>query len=205
MQKTQVYVGDLPEDLVLKGSIAIDTEAMGLHLQRDRLCLVQMRDETGQVAMVHFSVGTGYHAPVLTKLLTDPSQLKIFHYARFDVGMIYRWLGVWCESIFCTKIASKLVRTYAQRHGLKDLCQELLSVELSKQAQSSDWGNETLSSVQLAYAASDVLHLHALKDRLEVMLDREGRFDLAQDLFKGLKSRVQLDLLGWDQDDIFSH
>jgi ribonuclease D len=205
MQQAQVYVGDLPHDHTLKGSIAIDTETMGLHVQRDRLCLIQMCDEAGQVAMVRFPVGGDYQAPVLQKLLCDSSREKIFHFARFDVAMIYRWLGVWCEPVFCTKIASKLVRTYTSRHGLKDLCHELLAVELSKQAQSSDWGSETLSAVQLTYAASDVLHLHALKAKLEVMLEREGRSALARQLFLALKPRAHLDLLGWDQEDIFAH
>ena len=205
MSQTQLFVGDLPQDMILKGAIAIDTEAMGLHLHRDRLCLIQMRDEAGQVAMVHFPVGKSYDAPHLKKILTDKTRLKIFHFARFDVALIAHWLGVWCEPIFCTKIASKLVRTYAQRHGLKDLCQELLAVELSKQSQSSDWGAPTLTNAQLSYAASDVLHLHALKDQLEKMLEREGRLALAQALFIGLNARVQLDILGWGPEDIFSH
>ena len=205
MMQTQVYVGDLPQEHTLQGSLAIDTETMGLHVQRDRLCLVQMCDEAGQVAMVRFPVGSTYEAPVLKGLLRDPLREKIFHFARFDVAMLYRWLGVWCEPVFCTKIASRLVRTYTHRHGLKDLCQELLGVELSKQAQTSDWGKETLSEVQLTYAAADVLHLHALKAKLEAMLEREGRGALARQLFLALIPRAHLDLLGWDQEDIFAH
>lgn len=205
MSSYRLYVGDLPEDFQAKGSLAIDTETMGLQIGRDRLCLVQLCDEAGQVALVHFPTGGSYEAPHLKALLSDPSREKIFHFARFDLAAIYQALGLWCTPLFCTKIASRLARTYTSYHGLKNLCQELLGIELSKQEQSSDWGAETLTTSQKNYAASDVIHLHKLRSKLEAMLLREGRLNLALELFQGVKTRAHLDVLGWDQEDIFSH
>lgn len=200
----KLHRGDLPANLDLGGSVAIDTETLGLRPHRDRLCLVQLSAGDGRAHLVQFD-GTDYSAPNLKALLEDPKVLKIFHFARFDVAVLAKYLGAKVAPIYCTKIASKLVRTYTDRHGLKDLTQELIGVELSKQQQSSDWAASELSDQQLAYAASDVLHLHALKARLDKMLDREGRTALAQAAFDFLPTRAALDLAGFEDMDIFSH
>ncbi len=199
-----LHQGDLPEGLDFGDAVAIDSETMGLDPRRDRLCLVQLSAGDGICHLVQFAEGR-YEAPRLRALLTDKAVIKLFHFARFDLMMFKRYLGVDTAPIFCTKIASKLVRTSTERHGLKDLCRELLGVELSKQQQTSDWGAEELTKEQLSYAASDVLHLHALRERLEALLSREGRAGLAAGCFAALAVRAELDLLGWDDPDIFSH
>ena len=203
-----LYRGDLPADLQLGKIVAIDTETMGLHPHRDRLCLVQLSSGDGVCHLVQIPVlkpGQIHPAPNLTAMLTDPSVLKLFHFGRFDIAVMKQFLGVLTQPVYCTKIASKLVRTFTDRHGLKDLCKELVGVDLSKQQQSSDWGNEDLTDEQLRYAASDVLHLHALKARLDTMLEREGRAALAQECFRFLPARAELDLVGWPEEDIFQH
>ncbi len=200
----KLHKGDLPAGLDFGTSVAIDTETLGLNVNRDRLCLVQLSAGDGSAHLVQFD-GRDYAAPRLKALLTDASVLKIFHYARFDVAVLEKNLGVVTGPLYCTKIASKLVRTYTDRHGLKDLCAELLGVELSKQQQSSDWAAAELSQQQLAYAASDVLHLHALKEKLDMMLDRDGRRPFAEAAFGFLNTRARLDLAGFGEDDIFSH
>lgn len=200
----KLHKGDLPAHVTFTGSVAIDTETLGLNPHRDRLCLIQLSSGDGNAHLVQFD-GTDYAAPRLKALLTDPKLLKIFHFARFDVAVLQKYLGVVTQPVFCTKIASKLVRTYTDRHGLKDLVNELLGVELSKQQQSSDWGAEKLSDQQRFYAASDVLHLHALKTRLDAMLDREGRRAFAEAAFGFLPTRAALDLAGFPEDDIFAH
>ena len=202
--KIKLYKNDLPDGLTLGPLVAIDTETMGLDPARDRLCLAQLSAGDGVCHAVQFDKGD-YAAPNLKRLLSDPGTTKLFHFARFDVAMFRRWLGVECAPIYCTKIASKLVRTYTDRHGLKDLVRELLGVEISKEQQSSDWGAQTLSERQLAYAASDVAHLHALKSVLDGMLAREGRTALAQACFDFLPRRAELDLAGWADTDIFAH
>jgi ribonuclease D len=202
--KTKLHHNDLPDGLDLGPVVAIDTETLGLNPFRDRLCLAQMTGGDGVCHMVQFAAGQ-YAAPNLKRMLADPKVLKLFHFARFDIAMFRRWLGVDCKPVYCTKIASKLVRTYTDKHGLKDLVRELLGVELSKEQQSSDWGARELSEKQLAYAANDVAHLHQLKDALDAMLAREGRTDLAQACFDFLPSRAELDLAGWDEVDIFAH
>lgn len=199
-----VHKGDLPGGLSFGASVAIDTETMGLNPLRDRLCVVQLSAGDGNAHLVKFS-GRNYDAPNLTALLADAKVLKIFHFARFDVAVLKYFLGVDVAPLYCTKIASKLARTYTDRHGLKDLCSELLAVELNKQQQSSDWGADALSDQQKAYAASDVLHLHALKERLDKMLVREGRADVAAAAFGFLPTRAALDLSGFAEDDIFAH
>ncbi len=199
-----VHQNDLPSDVIFKHSVAIDTEAMGLNNHRDRLCLVQISAGDGHAHLVQFDKGN-YNAPNLKKLLTDQNILKIFHYARFDMAVMKRYLGVDVENVYCTKIVSKLVRTYTDSHSLKNLCEELLDKKLSKQCQSSDWGSAKLSKEQIQYAASDVLYLHDLKDALDKMLAREGREDLAISCFNFLKTRIALDLGGWIDHDIFSH
>ncbi len=199
-----LHIGDLPAGVGFGGSVAIDTETMGLNPHRDRLCLVQLSGGDGNCHLVQFRVGQ-YDAPNLKKLLSDANVLKIFHFARFDVAVLKHYLGVDAQPLYCTKIASKLVRTFTDRHGLKDLCKELVGVDLSKQQQTSDWGAAQLTPEQITYAASDVLHLHALKKRLDEMLAREGRSDLAQACFRFLPARAALDLLGWPEIDIFSH
>jgi ribonuclease D len=206
MAKTTItlHKNDLPADLSFGSSVAIDTETQGLNPQRDRLCLVQLSAGDGTAHLVQLGAGD-YSAPNLKALLTDPAVLKIFHYARFDIAVIEKYLGVVTNPIYCTKIASKLVRTYTDRHGLKDLVSELVGVELSKQQQSSDWAAADLSQQQLAYAASDVLHLHALKSKLDAMLVREGRQDYAAAAFGFLPTRAKLDLAGFGEDDIFAH
>jgi len=199
-----LYQGDLPGDLDLGPVVAIDTETMGLNPNRDRLCLAQLSSGDGNAHLVQFAQG-GYDAPNLKALLTDPDILKLFHFARFDLAAIYRYLGVVCQPVYCTKVASKMVRTFTDRHGLKDICKELLDVDISKQQQSSDWGAVSLNNDQLKYAASDVLYLHRLRERLDEMLIREGRHELAEACFSFLPYRSQLDLLHWDEPDIFAH
>jgi ribonuclease D len=199
-----LHDGDLPDGLDFGASVAIDSETMGLRLGRDPLCVVQLSAGDGNAHLVQLG-RPGYDAPNLKRLLTDPAVLKIFHYGRFDIAMFARHLGVMTTPVYCTKIASKLARTYTDRHGLKDLVRELLGQDISKAQQSSDWGAATLSPEQIAYAASDVLHLHALKARLDAMLAREGRAALAQACFDFLPSRVKLDLAGWEDIDVFAH
>jgi len=198
-----LYRNDLPDGLDLGPVIAIDTETMGLNPHRDRLCLVQLCAGDGQAHLVQMV--DGYDAPNLKKLLTDPNRLKLFHFARFDVAVMKKYLGVVTAPIYCTKIASRLVRTFTDRHGLKDLVRDLLGVEISKQMQSSDWGAATLSPEQLKYAASDVLHLHAMREKLDEMLARENRTAYAQACFDFLPVRAELDLAGWEEIDIFAH
>ena len=195
---------DLPADVVFRGSVAVDTETQGLQPRRDRLCVVQLSAGDGTAHLVQLD-GSNWSAPNLKAVLGDPSIVKIFHFARFDTAVIAHYLGVMPEPLYCTKIASKLVRTYTDRHGLKDLCSELLGVELSKQQQSTDWAAEKLSDQQKQYAASDVLHLHALRARLSAMLQREGRMDLAESCFRFLPVRARLDLAGFEDVDIFAH
>ena len=202
--KIKLHKGDLPAGLDLGPLVAIDSETLGLNPQRDRLCLVQLSSGDGVCHAVQFAPGD-YAAPNLKRMLADPKSLKLFHFARFDVAMFRKYLGVVTAPIYCTKIASKLVRTYTDKHGLKDLVKELLSVDLSKEQQSSDWGAPTLSEKQLAYAANDVAYLHKLKDVLDTMLAREHRTALAQACFDFLPSRAELDLAGWEDVDIFAH
>lgn len=199
-----LHKGDLPVGLDLGPVVAIDTETMGLNPHRDRLCLAQLSSGDGDAHLVQFAKGS-YDAPRLKALLADPARLKLFHFARFDVAVMRHYLGVVTQPIYCTKIAARLVRTYTDRYGLKDLAKELLGVDLSKQQQSSDWGAEQLSDEQLAYAASDVLHLHKLKARLDALLDREGRRELAEAAFRFVPYRAALDLQGWPDVDIFAH
>jgi ribonuclease D len=199
-----LHKGDVPADLDFGSAVAIDTETQGLNLQRDRLCLVQLSAGDGNCHLVQFAPGE-YDAPNLCALLADPGVTKILHFARFDVAMCKRWLGVTMAPVYCTKIASKLIRTYTDRHSLAPLCRELLGVELSKQQQSSDWAAETLTEEQQAYAASDVLYLHRLRDILDEKLAREGRADLAKACFDFLPTRAELDLAGWPEVDIFAH
>ena len=196
--------GDLPDGSVHRDGVAIDTETLGLNPHRDRLCVVQLSAGDGTVDIVQIPKGRA-DAPNLKRLLADPSIVKIFHYARFDIAALYHTLGIIPSPVYCTKIASRLVRTYTDRHGLKDLVRELLGIELSKQQQSSDWGAESLTEAQLAYAASDVLHLHALKAKLDSLLLRENRMDVAHACFEFLPTRAQLDLMGWAEVDIFAH
>ena len=199
-----LHKNDLPEGVSFSGAIAVDTETLGLKPSRDRLCLVQLSAGDGEVHIVQLD-GENYDAPNLKAVLGDRSLVKIFHYARFDSAVIAQYLNVHAAPLWCTKIASKLTRTYTDRHGLKDLCRELLGVDLSKAQQSSDWGAPELSDAQLNYAASDVLHLHALKEKLETMLDREGRRPMAEACFEFVLVRAAMDLAGWDDLDIFAH
>jgi len=199
-----LHKGDLPPDLALKGHIAVDTEAMGLNNKRDRLCLVQLSDGSGNAHIVQFAQGI-YEAPNLVKLLTDSARIKIFHFARFDLAIMRHYLGVRTAPVYCTRTASRLVRTYTDKHGYKDICKELLGVDISKQQQSSDWGADKLTQEQIDYAASDVLHLHRLKEKLDTMITREGRQELAQACFDFLPFRAELDLAGWEHEDIFAH
>ena len=199
-----LHQNDLPSGLDFGDSVAVDTETMGLNLGRDRLCLAQLSAGDGTAHMVQFAPDA-YAAPNLAALLGDSAVTKIFHYARFDLAVLAKHLDTPCRPVYCTKIASKLVRTFTDRHGLKDLCRELLGIEISKQQQSSDWGAATLSQEQLRYAASDVLHLHRLRAQLDLMLAREGRAGLAQACFDFLPSRAALDLAGWADEDIFAH
>jgi ribonuclease D len=200
----RLHRGDLPDLSRYTDSVAIDTETMGLNPHRDRLCVVQLSpgDGTADVVQIAKSVGD---APNLKKLLSDPKVTKIFHFARFDLAALYNALGVMPQPVYCTKIASRLVRTYTDRHGLKDLVREVLGVDLSKQQQSSDWGADTLTDAQMAYAASDVLHLHGLRTKLDAMIAREGRTEMAQACFDFLPTRARLDLAGWAEADIFAH
>jgi ribonuclease D len=204
----RLHRGDLPDLTHYTDQVAIDTETMGLNPHRDRLCVVQLSSGDGSADVVQIPKDHGNDqadAPNLKALLANPRVTKIFHFARFDLAALYNTFGVMPQPLYCTKIASRLSRTYTDRHGLKDLVRELLNIDLSKQQQSSDWGSQTLSEAQLAYAASDVLHLHALRERLDAMLGREGRLDLAQACFDFLPTRVRLDLQGWEAEDIFAH
>ena len=204
-----LHRNDLPPDLDLGTVIAVDTETMGLNPHRDRLCLVQLSAGDGTAHLVQIIPerfgGRGYDAPNLARLLADPAVTKIMHFARFDVAVLQRAFGITVAPTCCTKIAAKLIRTFTDRHGLRDLCRELLGVEISKQQQTSDWGAPELSPEQLAYAASDVLHLHALWARLDALLEREGRRELAQACFDFLPARCRLDLLGYESPDIYAH
>ena len=199
----ELHRGDLPQGRAKPQAIAIDTETLGLNPYRDRLCLVQLSSGDGRADLVQFN--GDYAAPELTRLLADESVLKLFHFARFDMAVLKHAFGVMPRPVYCTKIASRLARTFTDRHGLKDLCKELLGVEISKQQQSSDWGAPELTPEQLNYAASDVLHLHALREKLDAMLKREGREGLAEACFAFLPTRVELDLRGWSDLDPFAH
>jgi ribonuclease D len=196
---------DLPEGVLASGAVAVDTETMGLQLPRDRLCVVQIADGRGDEHLVRFNSGSRYDAPVLKAVLADPERLKLYHFARFDLASIQAFLGVMAAPVYCTKTASRLVRTYTDRHGLKDLVKELLGQEISKQQQQTDWGAPDLSDPQKDYAASDVRYLHALKEKLDERLQREGRVGLAQACFDFLPHRALLDLAGWADQDIFAH
>jgi ribonuclease D len=200
----RLHRDDLPDLSGFRELVAIDTETQGLDLHRDRLCLVQLSAGDGSADIVQVAPGGG-NAPNLQRLLADAAITKIFHFARFDMAVLYHRLGVMAEPVFCTKIASKLTRTYTDRHGLKDLVKDLLDIDLSKQQQSSDWAAETLSEAQLAYAAADVVHLHALKQRFDARLAREGRSELAAACFRFLPTRAKLDLAGWGEEDLFAH
>ena len=200
----RVHSGDLPADRDYGDSVAIDTETLGLNPHRDRLCVVQLSGGDGTADVVQIGMGQT-SAQNIQRLLADRNVKKLFHFARFDVAVMFNAFGVMTENIYCTKIASKLVRTYTDRHGLKELCRELLGVDISKQQQSSDWGADILTEAQVAYAASDVLHLHAIKARLDALLAREGRALIAQACFEFLPIRAKLDLMGWPDADIFSH
>ena len=199
-----VHQGDLPDDLDLVQIVAIDCETMGLNPHRDRLCVVQLSSGDGNAHLVQVAQGQT-SAPNLERLLTDPSVLKLFHFGRFDIAAMYNAFGALAAPVYCTKIASKMVRTYTDRHGLKNLLQELLGIDISKQQQSSDWGAEHLTAAQVEYAASDVLYLHRLRDELNARLDREGRTEMAQACFDFLPTRAKLDLAGWPDIDIFAH
>ena len=196
---------DLPNNFTQPKILAVDTETMGLNPNRDKLCLVQLSSGDTNAHLVQVGGKFGYKAPNLVSLLKNRNVLKIFHYARFDVAVIKKNLGIVPSPIFCTKIASKLARTYTDRQGLRELCKELLNIEISKQQQSSDWGNQILSKAQIKYASNDVLYLHEIKDRLEAILERENRLKLAYSIFKFIPIRVKLDLLGWSETDIFAH
>jgi ribonuclease D len=200
----RLHRGDMPDLSRYRGAVAIDTETMGLDPHRDRLCVVQLSPGDGSADVVQIPHHGG-DAPNLKRLLADPSVLKIFHFARFDLAALHRAFGVMATPLYCTKIASRLARTYTDKHGLKDLVRELLGIDLSKQQQLSDWGAEQLTEAQVAYAAADVLHLHALKDKLDAVLAREGRTELAEACFRFLPDRARLDLAGWAAEDIFSH
>ena len=200
----RLHRGDLPDLARYTDSVAIDTETMGLNPHRDRLCVVQLSNGDGTADVVQIPAGP-VNAPNLKALLANPAITKIFHFARFDLAVLYHTLGVMPQPVYCTKIASRLTRTYTDRHGLKDLVSELLNVNLSKQQQSSDWGADALSEAQVAYAASDVLHLHALRSQLDTMLARAGRSELAASCFSFLPTRAKLDLAGWGEEDIFAH
>jgi ribonuclease D len=201
----RLHRGDLPDlSRYGRGAVAVDTEAMGLDVNRDRLCVVQLSPGDGSADVIQIPASTS-EAPNLAKLLADGTILKIFHFARFDLAVLHKRLGIMPFPVYCTKIASRIARTYSDKHGLKDLVRELLGVDLSKQQQLSDWGAEALSDAQLAYAASDVLHLHGLKEKLDAILLREGRAELAAACFRFLPDRVRLDLAGWSDQDIFAH
>ena len=200
----RLHRGDLAPDVDLGSVVAVDTEAMGLNPRRDRLCLVQLSAGNGEAHLIQLSPGA-YDAPVLQRLLADRTVTKLFHFARFDMGMLYHYLGVMARPVYCTKIASRLARTFTDRHGLRDLCKDLLNIDLKKEQQSSDWGAPKLSDEQLRYAAADVLHLHSLRERLDAILLREGRGEHARACFEFLPYRVLLDLEGWAEQDIFAH
>jgi ribonuclease D len=200
----KLHKNDLPANVAFSGAVAVDTETLGLKPRRDRLCVIQLSAGDNTAHLVQFD-GKDWSAPRLRALLGDPALLKIFHFARFDMGVLAQHLGTMPAPVYCTKIASKLVRTYTDRHGLKDLCSELLGIDLSKQQQSSDWAAEKLTDQQKHYAASDVLHLHNLKTRLDAMLQREARMDLAEACFRFLPVRARLDIAGFEDDDIFAH
>ena len=204
MSDIHLHQGDLPDDLDLGSEIAIDCETMGLIPQRDRLCLVQLSAGDGKAHLVQIANGQT-EAPNLTALLTDPDRLKLFHYGRFDIAVLFHTFGALTAPVYCTKIASKLTRTYTDRHGLKNLVQEILDVDISKASQSSDWGADDLTDAQLSYAATDVLYLHALRAELDARLDREGRSELAEACFDFLPARALIDLAGWSEIDIFDH
>jgi len=200
----RLHRGDVPDLSRYKTAVAIDTETMGLNPHRDRLCVVQLSSGDGTADVIQIPPGR-IDAPNLKKLLADPTITKIFHFARFDLAVLYHSFGVMPQPVYCTKIASRLSRTYTDRHGLKDIVRELLNIDLSKQQQSSDWGSDDLSEAQVAYAASDVLHLHQLREKLDAMLVRAGRADIAGACFEFLPTRARLDLLGWSEEDIFAH
>jgi ribonuclease D len=199
----RVHQGDLPASVKFSGSVAVDTETMGLRLDRDRLCVVQLSAGDGDAHLVQ--IKPGHPTPNLNAVMTDPGVVKIMHFARFDLAMMQKYLGVRCAPVFCTRTASRLVRTNTDKHGLKDLCREFLGIDLSKQQQSSDWAAATLSPEQIEYAASDVLYLHRLKTEMERLLQREGRVDLADACFRFLPDRAALDVAGWADEDIFAH
>lgn len=203
MNKITLHEGDLPKDLDLGSVIAVDTEAMGLNPVRDALCVVQISAGDGTAHVVQLE--RSFDCPNLKAMMADPKVLKIFHFARFDVAMMQKWLGITCAPIWCTKIASKLARTYTDRHGLKDVTREIVGASMDKSQQSSDWGAAELTDLQLQYAASDVLYLHEIRQGLLKMLEREGRVDLANACFKFLPVRAELDLKGWESNDIFAH
>ena len=196
---------DLPAGVLADGPVAVDTEAMGLHPGRDRLCVVQISDGGGDEHLVRFGPGSDYAAPNLKAILADPGRLKLYHFARFDLAIMEAYLGVTAAPVYCTKTASRLVRTYTDRHGLKELIREMLATDISKQQQSSDWGAPELSDAQKEYAASDVRYLHQLREKLDERLAREGRTALAQACFEFLPHRARLDLAGWPEEDIFAH
>jgi ribonuclease D len=200
----RLHRGDLPDLTAYKGAVAIDTETMGLEPGRDRLCVVQLSPGDGSADVVQIAAGQN-KAPNIERLLADTSKVKLFHFGRFDIAVLAKAFGVMAQPVYCTKIASRLARTYTDKHGLKDLAREVLGVDLSKQQQSSDWGADELSDAQVAYAATDVLHLHALKEKLDTMLAREQRTELASACFRFLPERARLDLAGWGDEDIFSH
>jgi ribonuclease D len=200
----RLHRGDLPDLSAYKDSVAIDTETMGLDPHRDRLCVVQLSPGDGSADVVQIAPNQA-RAPNIERLLSDASVTKLFHFGRFDIGILAKTFGVMAQPVYCTKIASRLARTYTDKHGLKDLARELIGVDLSKQQQSSDWGADELSDAQVAYAASDVLHLHAIREKLDAMLAREGRAELAAACFRFLPERVRLDAAGWAEQDIFSH
>lgn len=200
----QLHKNDLPNGFTIEGDLAIDTEAMGLNHARDRLCVVQLSNGDGNAHLVHFDPGV-YHAPNLKRLLSDPSRTKLFHFARFDLALIKLYLEVLVAPVYCTRTASKLARTYTDKHGYKDICKELLGVDISKQQQSSNWGANQLTPEQVDYAASDVLHLHKLREKLNAILQREGRMHLATACFDFLPQRAMLDLAGWQDVDVFAH
>ena len=200
-----LYQGDLPNNFEFTNSIAVDTETMGLKHQRDRLCLVQLSNGDGNAHLIQLGSDFGYKADNFKALMKNKKIVKIFHYARFDLGVIKKYLGIMPSNVYCTKIASKIARTYSDKHGLRELCKELLGIEISKQQQSSYWGAKNLSKNQLKYAANDVLHLHQIKNELEIILEKEKRSHLINKTLSFLPFRVQLDLLGWENIDIFSH
>ena len=199
-----LHKNDLPDDVTFEGDLAVDTEAMGLNNLRDRLCVIQISDGNGDAHLVQFEKGN-YDAPNVKALIADPSRVKMFHFARFDLAIMQHYLGVMAEPVYCTKIASKLCRTYTDRHGFKDVCRELIEVDVSKMQQSSNWGADELTQAQIDYAAADVLYLHRLREELNKRLMKEGRMELAEETFKCLPVRAKLDLAGWGETDIFSH